>query len=263
MKKTIDSLLQEYDFVIEIRNFNLNKAFWQEEFSRNMQDWGFLLEDKYIYLKIFDKNENGKKIAENTYSKYLIGFFQLLDKDEVLLAENTAFFECPFLQHVHGYYCVQFNLCLDFNSFDDHFIASIKESMGRIFSTINDVITYYPCVTELECIIDLEKNGFQDGAIFLSRKNPAYLQYVILKIKQEFNQYNYDADVHYIPSCHNPIRYNYFINLLETAHLYSTHEIQLSKEQIPPFLFSCSIKIWAFNFDDATKDKFYKVAELR
>lgn len=99
MKNNHESLLAEFDFIVEVRSFELAEEDWQNQYLRALAEW-----DKYIF-------NDGEITRETQYGELWFGSYRFLNKSELDLSFESFVGKaplqahCEFVARLLGFFC--------------------------------------------------------------------------------------------------------------------------------------------------------------
>ena len=256
MKNNAESLLAEFDFIVEVRSFELAADDWQNQYLRQLAEW-----DKYIF-------NDGEITRETRYGELWFGSYRFLDKSELDLsfesfAGKAPRQPCEFVARLLGFFCFsifEFD-AVSRDEAETFVIGNLKESMGafvgrnrRAAGDVNaEKLLFLPSIALRQFDAELTKYHFEDGDALLSRDDSRYCDYVTRTIESALLAKGLFAPVFLAVSCHNPFDFG----LLELAGEFYEPMVLDEHGRIVPesaseiVLRNTSFEIWAFDFSVA------------
>lgn len=132
--EAFDTLLGEWDFIVEVRSFRLDLTGgrgWREAFTQGLATRGFVLEKETGVISV-------KELERDAVALEPIGAYRLLEVSDVVVPEDAAPVECPLVLPPLGYVAVKLHQAAWEDTARELVTGLIKESMGRIFATERD-----------------------------------------------------------------------------------------------------------------------------
>lgn len=199
----ITQILEDFDFVVEVRNFEITEAGWQDRFLEKLAEW-----NPYVFGELEVK-------VSREGQQYEVASYQFFEPSQIELAECALEQPCEFTRRLLGYFCFKIIRGLCTRDDAENFVtACLNESMGTFIGrnrsqTEGGEIVCFPSVKLQRFDADLSKYKYADGAELLSRDDKNYCEYVIRTIQNALTASGVVPFVFAKSTCHNPFHYGW------------------------------------------------------
>jgi hypothetical protein len=249
-------LLEEYEYIVEIRNFKFDIDRWQQDFIQEFNGYlncSFDSIGKHVFVKTNNSGTDDSWIN--------IADYQFIPRYKIRFPADKPELECPLVSTLLGYFCFRFNEpprpAWDWdwhvNEYEEFLLAVFRESMGLFITDDRERqrLDYLPCLKLGSYpALCFGKSALEDGDILLSRDDENYIDYVLDRVRHSYAERGLEVMLNVVPTCHNPIRFcdDWGIDRRKIPHVYDLAGNPCRQDRSDELMHDADFEIWVYDF---------------